>query len=321
MRQVIPALACWLALVGCSQRIRPAGRAPAPAAPAVYSTLNRHIVNALDAGEGDFTLGALRRQLAADPANPQVRLQLAKRYRELGFPDLALEHARLAAERFPDLADAQIEQARALRAMGLTAEAAELLEAFFRMHPRASANVPAWLGILRDELGQWQAGEAAHRAAVAMAPERDDLYNNLGYNLLKQGKHQEARKALERALELNPDSRAARNNLGLVLAATGSGAFEAFRRAGDPATAHNNLACALIEQGRYREARKELESALAYNRNHPAALANLRLLAQLDGQHAAVSLRQAPRSSWGRFWSAVWRKLAGFEESGERPQR
>lgn len=321
MKRVMAAAACLLVLAGCSQRSRRAHQPPATAVPAVHSMLNRQIVNALDAGEGDYALSTLRRKLAADPADPGIRLELARRYLELGFPDLALEHARLAAERFPHLAEARVEQARALRALGFRREAVGVLESFLRAHPKVSASVPAWLGVLWDELGQWRQGEAAHRAAVAMAPERDDLYNNLGYNLLRQGRHQEARQALERALELNPESRAARNNLGLVLAALDAGALEAFRRTSDPATAHNNLACALIEQGRFAEARRELESALAYNRNHAAALGNLRLLAELDGLLPAAALRPAPGSGWRRFWSAVWRKLAGFDESGERPQR
>lgn len=321
MRRVSIIAACLLLAAGCAQRSRQAHRHPVLATSAVHSNLNRQIVNALDAGEGDLALAALRRRVALDPGNLRARLELAQRYRELGFADLALEHARLACERFPESAEAWVEQARALRALGFRREAAQMLESFFRTHPRASVSVPAWLGILHDELGQWQQGEAAHRAAIAMAPERDDLHNNLGYNLLMQGRHGEARRALERALALNPESKAARNNLGLVLAAMGVGALEVFRHSSDPATAHNNLACALIEQGRYKEARRELESALAYNRNHPAVLANLRILAELDGQPAEVRLRPAPRNSWGRFWSAVWRKVAGFEDTGERPQR
>jgi tetratricopeptide (TPR) repeat protein len=310
-----------LAAAGCAHR-SPYGRRPvAGSLPAVQTTMHRQVVNATDAGEGDLAVGALRRKLAMEPQNLAVRLELIRRYRELGFPDLALEHARVAVERFPDSAEAHIELARGLRALGLRREAVEELEAFFRRHPRASPNVPAWLGILRDELEQWQPGEAAHRAAIAMAPDRDDLYNNLGYNLLRQGRLEEARQALERALALNPESRAARNNLGLALAARGASALEEFRRTSDPATAHNNLACALIEQGRYGEARKELESALAYNRNHSAALANLRLLAELDGQPPTVRPPRAQSSKWGRFWAAVWRVLAGPEESGERPQR
>jgi tetratricopeptide (TPR) repeat protein len=312
--------ACLL-VAGCAHRGLPVRRPIAAAPSGSQTTLHRQVVNAVDAGEGDLAIASLRRKLAAEPENLAVRLELIRRYRELGFPDLSLEHARFAVERFPDSPDAHIELARALRALGMHEKAADELEAFFRQHPQASPNVAAWLGILRDELGQWKQGEAAHRAALAMAPNRDDLHNNLGYNLLRQGRLDEARQALERALALNPKSRAARNNLGLVLAAQGSGGLEEFRHTSDPATAHNNLACALIEQGRYEEARKELESALAYNRNHPAALANLRLLAELDGQPPAVRLPQSPRSKWSRFWAAVWRVLAGSEPSGERPQR
>ncbi len=317
-----PALIGCLALLaaGCAPRGRQVRRPPPLSG--VAATFQRQVVNAVDAGEGDPLLRGLRLRLASDPDNRAARLQLIRRYREAGFPEVALEHARLAAERFPSDPEVHVELAKSLRALGLRAEAAEALESFFKQHPRSSPEVPAWLGILRDELGQWPQGEAAHRAALAMAPGRDYLHNNLGYNLLRQGRTQEARQALERALQLNPDSRAARNNLGLALAAEGAPALDQFQKAGDPAAAHNNLACALIEQGRYAEARKELEIALGYSRNHPAALANLRLIAELDGRGTDVELRQAPRSGWSRFWSGVWRILAGVEQQeSQRRQR
>jgi Flp pilus assembly protein TadD len=317
-----------LALIGCLALLAagcaPRGRQarPAPPVSGVVATFQRQVINAVDAGEGDLAIRDLRRRLASDPGNPAVRLELIRRYREAGFPEVALEHARLAAERFPENPEVRIELAKCLRVLGLRAEAAEILESFFRDHPRSSPEVPAWLGILRDELGQWPQGEAAHRAALALAPGRDYLHNNLGYNLLRQGRLQEGRQALERALQLNPNSAAARNNLGLALAAEGAPALDQFQKAGDPAAAHNNLACALIEQGRYAEARKELEIALGYSRNHPAALANLKLISELDGRGTGVELGQAPRSGWSRFWWGVWRILAGVEQDkSQRPQR
>lgn len=315
-------LAAALLSFGCACQGRRARAPLPPATPAVFATLHRQVVNAVDVGEGDPAVAALRRRLVLDPGNLSVRLELVQRYREAGWPDLAVEHARLAAERFPDSAEAQVELARSLRAMGMRAEAAAALEAYVRSHPQVPPEAPAWLGILRDELGQWQQGEAAHRAALALAPNRDSLHNNLGYNLLRQGKLQEARQAFERALALNPDSKAARNNLGLVMAAEGRPALEQFRKIADPAAAHNNLACALIEQGRYAEARKELEIALGYERNYPAALANLRLIAELDGQPPSVALRAGSREQGGGFWAKVWRVIAGSEDQpGERPQR
>lgn len=321
MRSRALLIAGLMLATGCVHRSHVVTRGGTPAS-GVATTFNRHVVNALDAGEGDFTLASLRRKLASDPANLAVRLELVRRYRNLGFPDLALEHARLAAERFPESAEVQVELARCLRELGMRGEAAERLESFLRQHPKAPAQVAAWLGILRDELGQWVQGEAAHRAALALEPNKDYLYNNLGYNLLRQGRLQEARQMLERALELNPRSPAARNNLGLVLALQGEPALEHFQRGADPATAHNNLACVLIEQGRYTEARRELEAALAYNQNHPAVLANLKLIADLDGQAPAVAPKRGQGGRLSRLLGAAWRVFAGVEKNrDQRPQR
>jgi tetratricopeptide (TPR) repeat protein len=116
-------------------------------------------------------------------------------------------------------------------------------------------------------------------------------------------------------LALAPDSAIARNNLGLALAAEPQEALRYWEKGSDKATAHNNLAAVMIEQGRLEEARRELDLALGYNRNHPAALANLRLIAQLDGRPTAVPAQQGQRSGWRRFLSAFWRELAGLEEA------
>ncbi|MEK7404858.1 MAG: tetratricopeptide repeat protein [Acidobacteriota bacterium] len=301
-------------VLGCAPRSRQVGR-PIPPASGVAVTFQRQVINAVDAGEGDLVVRTLRERMAAEPGNLQVRLELARRYRESGFPEIALEHCRLAAARFPDSAEVQTELARSLRGLGLSAEAAQGLEEFLGSHPRSWPQASAWLGILRDELGQWREGEAAHRAALALAPDLDYLHNNLGYNLLQQGRVAEAETEFRRALALRPDSKVARNNLGMAMAARREQALGELRAAGDPATAHNNLACALIEQGRYAEARKELDLALGYTRNHPAALRNLSLLAELDGQPVAAPLKPHRPGGWSRFWSAVWRVVAGIEDN------
>ena len=63
----------------------------------------------------------------------------------------------------------------------------------------------AWLGVLEDEAGNWKAGEAADRHAIALDSKRDDLQNNLGYCLLEQGRKAEAAEAFRAALALNPN--------------------------------------------------------------------------------------------------------------------
>ncbi|MCL4401310.1 MAG: tetratricopeptide repeat protein [Acidobacteria bacterium] len=275
--------------------------------PPPQPVFERQIRNALDAGEGDLEVRALRRRLAAEPDNLKVRLDLAAAYAQRGYPDLALEHARLAASRFPDSADAVIALAKGMRAMNQRREAAATLDAFIRSHPTWAPETFSWLGIVRDEMGQWKEGEKWHRAALERAPKSAYLHNNLGYNLFLQGRREEAAQEFRAALEANPNYTLARNNLGLALANHSEQAIGELRRANDPASAHNNLAAALMEQGRYEEARKELETALGYNKLHPAALNNLRLLTGLDGKPATLRAGQA-ETRWQR-WKAGLRSL------------
>lgn len=316
MRPTLAALVCALGLCSCSQhRMNGPARPAAPAAAgSINPTFERQIVNARYAGEGDWQLRALQARLAKEPGNLQLRLELARYYESLGSRELALDHYRLAAERFPDSEEVWLGMAKCLRAMGLQAEAAEGLEKFVERHAQPGAELASWVGILRDESGQWQRGEHWHRTAVKLAPDQDRLHNNLGYNLLQQKRYAEAAEEFRRALALRPDSAIARNNLGLALAEQPEEALRHWQKGADSATAHSNLAAALIEQGRYAEARKELDTALSYNRNHPAALANLRLIAQLDGQPPTISARQTPRTGWRRWLVALWRGFAGIEE-------
>ena len=88
----------------------------------------------------------------------------------------------------------------------------------------------------------------------------------------------------------------ARNNLGMALANKPDQAAVNWQSVGDPAAAHNNMAALLIQQGRYAEARKELDLALGYNRTYPAALNNLRLVSELDGKPASIPAKPAADS-------------------------
>ncbi|MCX6622510.1 MAG: tetratricopeptide repeat protein [Acidobacteria bacterium] len=261
----------------------------------------RVIGNATDAGSGDLELLRLRRRMEAEPENLPARLELAAHYSQAGFPEIAIEHYRLAAQRFPGSEEVRILLAKGLRAEGLTALAVEGLELFAKGHPASTSRVESWIGILRDELGHFELAEKAHREALRKAPRQDLLHNNLGYNLLLQGKKDAAAAEFRQALALNRHSQVAANNLATALAAT-SGEPEAAKRLEstlDRATAHNNLAAILLEQGRYPEARQELARALKHNRNHTAALRNLALLAELDGKPAALPARhgRGPQAS------------------------
>jgi Flp pilus assembly protein TadD len=303
--------------VSCVHEQRPAvASAPAAPAPTVW---DRQIRNASDAGDGDYVLNRLRQRVAAEPANVAVRLELAMAYRDRGYPELAVEVCRLAAERFPDSTEAQLGLVRSLFAMKRPAEAIAALEA----HPRETADYYSWLGLSRDALGAWTEGEKAHRKAVELAPAQDGLHNNLGYNLLMQKKSEDAAAEFREALRLDPASQVARNNLGLALASTDTQkALASWQAASDPATAHSNLAAVWIEKGNYAEARKELAVALGYNKSHSAALKNLELVSRLDGQPAGVQAKEASESRWTRWKTGFRRLFTGpLEDSKPAPVR
>jgi Flp pilus assembly protein TadD len=214
----------------------------------------------------------------------------------------------LAAARFPDSAEVALALAKSLRRAGRQQEAGRSIDVFLAGHPQAkSAELVSWLGIVRDEQGLWTEGEKAHREAVALSPGSAYLHNNLGYNLLRQDRKDAAAAAFRKALELDPNSALARNNLAVALASTSEQALNEWKRLYDPATAHSNLAAALIEQGSYTEARRELGIALGYNQFHSAALKNLKLVSELDGKPAGMPAQEA-EARWKR-WRAALRSL------------
>ncbi len=293
-------LSSAVAFTGCAQRsavLHP----PAP----VTTRDNRRIHNATDAGEGDYLLRAMRQRVIEHPDDLAARLELAHAYESRGVPELALEHYRLAADRFLQSAEAHLELARSLDAARLPAEAVRVLQEFLHEHPQRAVRYESWLGILNDDAGDWKAGETAHREAIRMAQaeseDRDYLHNNLGYCLLKQGRKAEAVAEFRAALSLNRGSETARDNLAEALADNPKSAILHWQSVNEPAAAHSNLAAVLIEQGKYAQARAEIARALGYNRTHSAALANLKLVSELDGKPAIIPAAQARKSMAARW--------------------
>ena len=286
---LIAAVAAICLLSGCAQRT---AAVPVHSAPASQSTFARQVRNARIAGEGDPAVRILRQRLAVAPESTDLRLELASQYENSGYPDLALEHVRIARAYAPEELSLASEEARLLIKLDLAAEAVRVLRTVTAA-AAAPAATHAWLAIALDETGELSAGEQAHRAALALSPQDDTLLNNLGYNLFQQGRAAEAAQVLESAVGRNRENTLARANLARALA-SGSGAADSagavahWSVAVDPASAHNNLAAALIEQGSYEKARRELDAALAIERQHLAAWNNLKLVSDLDGLPATT---------------------------------
>jgi Flp pilus assembly protein TadD len=315
MRSYFYFFSITLATLSCAAR-NP-GAATQSKLPPPQPAMERQIQNAVDAGDGDYEIRILRQRMAQEPDNLEVRLALARRYQAMGSTELALEHYRLAALRFPENAEVHMLLVKSLRRAGARAEATNMLQDFLRVHPQQSPVFASMLGILLDEQKQWADGEKAHREALVLAPKSDSLHNNLGYNLLMQGKSETAAAEFQEALKLNPRSEVARNNLGMALANKPDQSAVTWQSLGDPAAAHNNMAAVLIQQGRYAEARKELDIALGYNRSYPAALSNLKLVSELDGKPASITPKPV-QSRWGRLKTGL-RKAFIYDDEVEQP--
>ncbi len=317
-------LAASLVASGCGSHTRLLARSVRPS---TQQVVEREAVNAVDSGDGDYELRGLRAKLDANPGDLKARFALAQRYQTLGFHEVAVEHGRLAVERMPESEAAQVELAKLLWRAGRSVEAAKFLGEFSRNHELAAGGW-AWLGLVRDDSGDWKAGESAYRKALALQPDRDDLHNNLGYCLLRQGKRKDAEAEFRIAVRLDPHSVVARNNLGSVLTSNPAEAVANLQSVSDPATAHNNLAAAFIEAGKYADARQELSEALRYNPQHPAALNNLTLVSKLDGkpaefapqagkQTATAAVAAGGNASWvGRTWRRMWGLRQPVSNSG-----
>lgn len=295
-------------LAGSGCAVRSSRAVPSPAERAMRTQVR----NAVRAGEGDAIVRQLRHRIIADPGNIQLRLDLAQRYAASGIQELATEHYRLAAERFPDHATAHLLLAQALRKEELTVEAARVIDSYLARNPYSAAEMWSWAGIMHDELGEYGAGERAHRNALLRRRPTAWLLNNLGQNLLLQGRTEEAAREFQSALRLEPRNQLARNNLGIALAKNANEAVLHLQSVTDPSTAHNNLAVVLMEQGRLAEARQELDRALAYRRDNAAALRNLAILGEMDGLGAVLKPPAGKRHR--RAQAAGVRKMSGGEQ-------
>jgi len=149
--------------------------------------------------------------------------------------------------------------------------------------------------LLFDALAHHQAGDAAeaeqgYLGLLAMEPRHSDGLHLLGVLRYQQGRLDEARDLIERAIAEAPDAGSYWSNLGNVLRRSGhlDEAVAAYRQALELEPAHadaaNNLAKAYAESGRADLALEMLERLVERDPEHPQALNNLGLLQKAAGR-------------------------------------
>ena len=173
-------------------------------------------------------------------------------------------------------------------------------------------NVPNIYAIINNALGKYELAVEGFRRVIALKPDFEQAYSNLGMSLHSLRKYQESIIACNKAIEIRPDFAEAHNNLGLSLksllrleeaiasykkavrfkpdleiahynlgnATNALGDIEgsiihynkAIQLKPNYIEAHSNLGVALITLGRYEEADKSFSRALEIDPNHIAAI-------------------------------------------------
>lgn len=85
------------------------------------------------------------------------------------------------------------------------------------------ASWQAWnaLGIVADQMRDWDSADSAYNAAATLAPDQPEVLNNMGWSLLLRGEWDLARELFERAAVLDPKSARIADNLELARSAVG----------------------------------------------------------------------------------------------------
>ena len=166
-----------------------------------------------------------------------------------------------------------------LRDSGLLTEARRELDKSYAMEPRDMDTVVA-MGVLLDMMGNGELADVWHHRAIEMAPQRSDLYNNLGFSHYLRKEYDEAVVAYRLALERDPGAHRVYNNLGFALARLGryDDAMMAFQHGGGRGSALANLGVAYELAGDPATARDMYSQALRADRNLKMARINLDIL-------------------------------------------
>ena len=224
-----------------------------------------------------------------DPSNARghyetlVRLdpETAENHVRLGYTQELLQQFNEAAQSYlrglsldSTSAAGNVGLGRTYLALGRPAEARPYLETATRLNPDDGQ---AWLNLGRslDALGALGAAETAYRRALEALPEpTPDLIENLGVNLVNQGRGDEAVPLLERVIERGPT-----------------------------AAAHKNLGDAHVVERRYDEALTEYDAALALDADYVPALnakGTTFILQYQQGASLDDALRQRALELWRR---------------------
>jgi serine/threonine-protein kinase len=186
--------------------------------------------------------------------------------KDVTFARLAQKAARRAAAIDPDLPEAQVTLGQVLTAAGQNAEAVAVIQRTLAKDSRSVLALHALVTALQRSTDLAGAEQAALRL-VELRPTSWAGFNRLGGLYFLSSRYEKAAEAYRRAIALNPDVAPVHLNLGAVLLRLGR--FEEARAALDDsirirpvATAYSNLGVAHYLLGRFPEAAASFQRAV-----------------------------------------------------------
>jgi Tfp pilus assembly protein PilF len=158
--------------------------------------------------------------------------------------------------------------AERLEKSGSDADAAACYEKARSLDPHLP-NVARRLAAIYDRLGETKRALDEYRVALKASPRDAQLLNRFGYFHYSRGQWEEAESQFRQALAINPNLQHAWVNLGLTLAQERryDDSVEAFTKAVSKADALSNVAFVLTTQGKRDEAKQTYRAALALDPN------------------------------------------------------
>lgn len=214
-------------------------------------------------GNIDLAFFLYSKALRLDPAQTRVRYKTGRLLLERGLTEEAKKEFQVILERDPDYALAYEGIGRVFFKMGNFKEA----EKNFIKALRIDSNLwqaHNFLGIIYDRQGQFESAISQYKSAISLQPNNGILFNNLGVSLFLMGENEKAIRAFLEAAEIENSNKKIYNNLALALCKSKRylEGFDAFKKAGDEASAYYNMGCIFMLEGRYKEAVESFEKAI-----------------------------------------------------------
>jgi Flp pilus assembly protein TadD len=165
--------------------------------------------------ERQTAVTVLRKANAMAPENPQIKADYATALLQCGLVNEGVEALEAAALLAPDNADIAANLAQGYQIAGRFRAARVVYEKAAELAPDDSAILNN-LAVVLVALGDVNAAETVIRRAIALRPGETSYLVDLGYILVRQKRLQDAEIVLERAVNADRNSADAYNMLGFV---------------------------------------------------------------------------------------------------------